>query len=140
MQKLKLKNGAFKHVESELRHYHETLKEIAQLREEILHGTAVQDENIGGGKSNLPGDPTAKKGIALTSNRRLENLERVANVIHYVYMTLPDEKKELIRLKYWHRPQSFTWDGIALRLNVSKRTAVYWRDEIVLAIAAFLGW
>ena len=140
MQNVKLKNGAFKHIESELRHYHETLREIALLREEILYGQAEQDDNIGGGKSNLPGNPTERKGIALVSNRRLENLERVVQVIQYIYTALPDEKKELIRLKYWDRPQTLTWDGIALRLNVSKRTAVYWRDEIVHTIADFLGW
>lgn len=140
MQDVKIRSGAFKHVESELHHYHETLREIMLLREEILYATKEQDDNIGGGRSNLPGDPTAQKAIALTSSRRLDNLERVVHVIQYVYNGLPDEKKRLVQMKYWDRPQTLTWDGIALNLNVSKRTAVYWRDEIVRGIANFLGW
>lgn len=140
MQNVRLKNGAFKHIESELRHYHETLREIALLREEILYGQAEQDDNIGGGKSNLPGNPTERKAIALVSNRRLENLERVVQVINYVYGALPDEKKKLVQLKYWDRPQTLTWDGIALKLNVSRITAVRWRSEIVQDIAVLLGW
>ena len=140
MQDVKIRSGAFKHVESELHHYHETLREISLLREEILYATKEQDDNVGGGRSNLPGDPTAQKAIALTSSRRLDNLERVVQVIQYVYNGLPDEKKRLVHMKYWDRPQTLTWDGIAMNLNVSKRTAVYWRDEIVHAIAQFLGW
>ncbi len=140
MQDVKIRSGAFKHVESELHHYHETLREISLLREEILYATKEQDDNVGGGRSNLPGDPTAQKVIALRSSRRLDNLERVVQVIQYVYNGLPDEKKRLVQMKYWDRPQTLTWDGIAMNLNVSKRTAVYWRDEIVYGIAHFLGW
>lgn len=140
MQDVKIRSGAFKHVESELHHYHETLREISLLREEILYATKEQDDNVGGGRSNLPGDPTAQKAIALTSSRRLDNLERVVQVIQYVYNGLPDEKKRLVQMKYWDRPQTLTWDGIAMNLNVSRITAVRWRQEIVQTIATFLGW
>ena len=99
-----------------------------------------EDDNIGGGKSNLPGNPTQSVAIALVSNRRMDNLERVVQVIGYVYTGLPDEKKRLVELKYWERPQTLTWDGIALRLNVSRRTALNWREEIVHAIAHLMGW
>lgn len=136
----KLRQGPFKHVESELYHYHETLREIQTIREEILHAAKPQDENIGGGKSNVPGNPTQSIAIALATNRKMDNLERVVQVIQFVYTGLPDEKKRLVELKYWQRPQTLTWDGIALRLNVSRRTALNWREEIVFAVAHLMGW
>ena len=140
MNPTKLRNGAFKHVESELYHYHETLREIALLRQEIIYGSSETDDNIGGGKSNLPGDPTAKKGIALATNRRIENLERIVQVIQYVFSQLTDEKKQLVQIKYWTKPQTLTWHGIALKLNVGERTARRWREEIVEEFASLLGW
>ena len=140
MQTKKLKNGAFKHIESELHHYHETLKEIVSLREQLLHGSSNPDENIGGGRSNLPSSPTERKAIVLATNRRLESMERVVQVISYVYNSLPDEKKKLVQLKYWTKPQRLTWQGIAIELNISPRHAMRWREEIVVYIAELIGW
>lgn len=140
MLEKKLKNGAFKHVESELHHYHETLKEIALLREQILTGSSNPDENVGGGRSNIPGNPTERKGLLLASNRQLDSMMRIISAIDYVVTSLPDEKRRLVQMKYWTKPQTLTWDGIALQLNVSRITAIRWRQEIVEAIGFFLGW
>lgn len=136
----KLKNGAFKHVEAELHHYHATMREITLLREQILTDTPNTDENIGGGRSNLPGNPTERKGLMLASNRKLDSMNRIVQAIDYVVMQLPDEKRRLVQLKYWTKPQTLTWDGIAMQLNVSRITAIRWRQEIVEAIGMFLGW
>ena len=135
-----LRSGAFKHVESELYHYHETLKELERMRYEILHGGAQVDENIGGGKSNLPGDPTGQKAIALVTNRQINELEKIVQAIDFVILALPLEKQKLVQKKYWDRPQTLTWDGIALELNVSRITAMRWRQEIVQAIGHLIGW
>lgn len=136
----KLKNGAFKHVESELHHYHETLKEIALLREQILTGSSNPDENVGGGRSNIPGNPTERKGLLLASNRQLDSMSRIVQAIDYVVTQLPDEKRKLVKLKYWTKPQRLTWQGIAMELNISPRQAMRWREEIVIAIAQMIGW
>lgn len=136
---LKLKRGTFKHVESELYAYPDTLAEIERLRAEILHSSPLPD-NAGGSRGNLPGDPTAQKGTRLATNRRLQHLETVARAIQEVYEALPEGKQKLVRTKYWTRPQTLTWEGIAQKLHVSRRTAINWRDEIVFAIAERLGW
>ena len=137
---LRLKKGAFNHVESELFHYHETKREIERMKQDILLGTSSFDENVGGGKSNLPGDPTASKAIAMISNRQLEQMHRIVKAIEFIVEGLPDEKKKLVELKYWTRPQTLTWDGIAMRLNCSRRSALIWREEIVTAIGNHIGW
>ena len=137
---IKLKNGSFKHVESELYHYHETKREIEQIKMDILHGTAAPDENVGGGRSNLPGSPTENKAIAMVANRQVVQLENIIYAIDYVVSQLPSDKRKLVELKYWTRPQMLTWDGIALNLCVSRKTAFRWREEIVTAIGHHIGW
>ena len=137
---IKISRGAFQHVESELYAYHDTKKEIVRLKNEILHASPVRDENVGGGRGNLPGDPTGRTAVLMVTHRRIEQLERIVDAIEAVYERLPKEKQELVRLKYWTQPQTLTWEGIALKLHVSRRTAINWRDEIVYAIAERLGW
>lgn len=139
MTETKLRTGTFKHVESELYHYHETKKEIARLKSYVLHASPVPDRT-GGGRSNMPSDPTGKTGTLLVTHRKIEQLERIVGVIDEVYSGLPEEKKKLIRLKYWTKPQKLTWDGIADKIPVSKRQALRWRDDIVFSIAELLGW
>ncbi|MEJ8548179.1 transcriptional regulator [Brevibacillus borstelensis] len=136
----KIKKGTFQHVESELYAYHETRKEIVRLKNEILYSNSSADENVGGGKGNIPGDPTGRTAILLTSHKKLEQLQMIVDAIESVVERLTDDRKKLLRLRYWDKPQILTWDGIAAELHVSRRTAVNWRDEIVRAIAEKLGW
>ncbi|WP_235851567.1 transcriptional regulator [Heyndrickxia camelliae] len=136
----KLKKATFKHIEAELYMYEETVKEIKALRENIMFCNSNTDENIGGGRSSLPSDPTGRIATALMTNRKLQNLESVAYAIETVYNTVNEDYKKLIRLKYWTRPQTLTWDGIADKLYVNKKTAQRWRDSIVCAIGEVLGW
>lgn len=140
MQQVKLRNGTFKHIESELYTYHDTKKEIVRLKNEILYASPNHDENVGGGRSNLPGDPTGRTAVLLVTHRRIEQLERIVDAIESVVDKLPEEKQKLVKLKYWTRPQTLTWEGIAMRLGISARQAMRWRDEIVYAIAEKIGW
>ncbi len=135
----KIKKGTFQHIESELYAYHETRKEIVRLKNDILYASHPVDAN-GGGRSNLPGDPTARTATLLTTHRELESLERIVGAIDSVYESLPDEKKRLIQLKYWSKPQTRTWDGIALEMSTHRVTLIRWRNDIVRSIAAKLGW
>lgn len=137
---IKLRRGTFQHVESELYAYHDTKKEIVRLKNEILYRSAEPDENVGGGRGNLPGDPTGRTAVLMVTHRKIEQLERIADAIESVVERLTDEKKNLVQLRYWDKPRTLTWDGIALRLGISTRQAMRWRDEIVYAIAERIGW
>ncbi|ALA12723.1 transcriptional regulator [Paenibacillus larvae] len=136
----KLRRGTFQHVESELYSYHETRKEIIRLKNEILYGSTPADENVGGSKSNLPGDPTGKTAVLLTSHKKLEQLQAISDAIETTYNALDPAKQKLVRLRYWARPQLLNWEGIASQLHVSRRQAMRWRDEIVRMVAIRLGW
>jgi len=136
----KLTKSAFKHIEGEIAAYHDTKKEIAKLRNEIMNPVGFADENVGGGKSNLPGDPTANRAISLATHKKLSHLETVTNAIEMVYNRLPEHKKKLINLYYWTTPQTLTWEGIAQKMHISRRQALNWRNEIICYIGDIMGW
>lgn len=127
-------------MEAEWFNYHQTLKEIARLREEIMNPFVETDENIGGGQSNLPGSPTESIATRLTTNKQLNYLTEIISAIDRVYESCPDNYKHLIRLRYWNKHNKKEWAGIALELGRSERQAQRWRDEIMLSTIKLLGW
>lgn len=136
----KLKKPTFKHIESELYNYHETLKEIQFLRNNIIFTKENDDENVGGGRSSFPSSPTEMIGTRLAIHKQLNNLEEIVTAIDRVYTMLPETHRQLVQLKYWTRPQQLTWDGIAQKLHISRRQAFNWRDEIVNVVGQVIGW
>jgi RinA family phage transcriptional activator len=70
----------------------------------------------------------------------LIQLEEVTNAIYKVFQGLPEDYQKLVRLKYWTRPQTLTWEGIADKLYITSRQAMRWRDDIIFAVAEVLGW
>lgn len=137
---MRIKRKTFLYLEHELMHYHDTLHEIERTRRDILFGgKSTDDENIGGGRSNMPGDVTGSKAISLITNSRLEHMERITSVIDKVFERLQPEKRKLVQLMYWDRPRMLTWDGAAIKLHIHKRTAFRWRNEILHAIASHGG-
>lgn len=139
MTDTKLKPAVFKHIESELYDYPGTKREIQRLREQIIYGSTIPDENIGGGRASEPGRPTERIATRLATNKRLESLEEIRDAIYQVYCSASPEHKDLIRLRYWERTD-LSWYGIADRLCVSRRQALRWRNAIVERIAEVIGW
>lgn len=136
----KPKKVTFKHAESEWYNYYQTLKEIANLREAIMNPTKEIDENVGGGRSNATTSPTEKIVTRLSTNKQLKYLEEITTAIENVYNALPNDYKKLVQVRYWKKDKRLTWDGIAAELNVSRRQAIYWRDDIIQATVEVLGW
>lgn len=140
MSSQKIKKTTFKKTESEWYDYHDTLKEIADLRQEIMNPQKETDENTGGGQSNIPGNPTEAMATRLITSKQLTYLEEVVTAIERVYNALPDDYKKLVRYRYWNRNNDLNWDEVARRCNISKRQGMRWRDEIIQATVEILGW
>lgn len=134
----KLRRGTVQHIEAELYDYHYTVKIIKERREEILHDSP--SEELVGGRSNIPSDPTGSAVSQLMADKQLQELERIAAAVEHIYNMCDCDRKKLVRLKYWTKPQTRSWEGIAQELKVSRATAFRWRDEIVQAIGEVLGW
>ena len=135
----RVRKKTFGHIEQELYFYHDTKKEIANIRDEILHGSKGTD-NPEGGKSNLPGAPTESKAIRLMSNKALLNMQEVIEAIDEVYKTSYRGEQKFIEAFYWTKPQTLTIEGIAQHLFISKRTLYRLRHRVVHRLAMELGW
>ena len=138
MTLVKLRRGTFRHIESELYDYQQTLKRIKERRDELMSDPA-REEGMPSSPS-APSSPTERYATRLTMDRQLKELERVAAAVEHVYNMCDDDRKKLIRLKYWTKPQTLNWEGIAQQIPTSRATAFRWRDEIIQAIGEQLGW
>lgn len=134
---VKLDKGTFQYIESELHNYNDRCKELYNLRQSV--DSKTPDENVGGGRSSRISDPTADTVIRMATHKRLLHLQNLIDAIDTVVERLPTEKQRLVKIRYWTKPQTLTWDGIADKLHVSNRTARYWNSEIIYAIAERLG-
>ncbi|MFT8362924.1 MAG: transcriptional regulator [Sporolactobacillus sp.] len=135
----KMSNAAFKHVEAELYAFNDTKREIYKLREEIFFSKTKIDENIGGGRSNIPGRPTEQIATRLTTNRRLRNLEEIEEAIQSTFDQLTVDHQKVIKFRYWSN-MNLTWDAIAKKCHVHRNTATKYRRDFVLIVAQKIGW
>lgn len=134
-----LSKPAFKHIESELYFYQDTLKEIDRLRKEIMFGNSSDDENIGGGRTSEPGRPTERIATRLLTHKRLRNLEEMAEAIEYTYNALSVDHQKVIKTKYWSKKR-LNWDDVSIQLNMHRNTAMKLRKDVVYLIADKIGW
>lgn len=134
----------FKKTESEWYNYYHTLKEIARLREEIANPFEEEpdDPTVVKGVNSVrePGDPTGKMATRVMTHKQLNYLTQIVDAIEQVYNSLPDDYKELVRLKYWSKSKKLTWDGIAMSLEIGRATAIRRRNDIIQATVEVLGW
>lgn len=138
VSQFKVKPNTAKHIEAEIFEYHDTLKRIQQRRDELMSDPAKEEGMPS--SPTLPSSTTERYATRLVMDRQLMEDQRIIAAIEHVYNICDDDRKKLIRLKYWTRPQTKTWEGIAQDLNVSRRQAFNWRDQIVQAIGEKLGW
>lgn len=134
----------FKKTESEWYNYHHTLKEIVRLREEIMYpfDEEINDPTVVAGNNSVrnPGDPTGRMATRLYTSKQLSYLNEVVEAIDRVYNALPDNYKELVRMKYWRKNNQWTWQRIADELGIGRATAIRRRNEVIQATIEILGW
>lgn len=136
----KVKKATFKHIESELYAYKDTLKEISKLRQEIMAGQPREvDENVGSNRSPEPGRPTEKIVTRLLTHKTLRNLEEIIEAIDAVYNAMSEDHKLVIRTKYWSG-KHLTWEDVALQANMHRNTAMKLRRDVIYMVADKIGW
>lgn len=124
------------YVEFELRHYEQTKSSYESLKHDIIHESPVPD---GQPKGSGVSRPTERKAMRLTSNVRLRQMEHTIRALETVLVSLPEDRYKMVQMRYWDRPRTLTDDGIALRLNIDKRTLYRWIDGILQGIAIEMG-
>ena len=128
-----------KHIEKQLEDYPKMDEYISQRRLELKYPISQDDENIGGSSSGNVSNPTERMVMTLESDKRLCQLEETKKAIESVLDTLDVNAYMLVELKYWMKPQTRTWDGIAIKVGYSRRHCFTVRDNIIESIAVKLG-
>lgn len=127
-------------IEAELRDYHKTKKDLEEAKEDIAsEGIIPTMSHAQSGPTYKINRATESKAMKLVTNKRIKRMEDVINAIDIVLGELPEDRIELIELKYWQRPRKLTDAGIWTRLSIDRSTFYRWDYGIKIAIAVELG-
>lgn len=134
-----MRKSTINYLEAELRDYPNYSKHLAELRDEILNPWKPEEENIGGGKSNLPTSTIERDVTRLTTDKRLLQLERMTNAIERVFHGSTDTQQEFIKLYYFQKQRKYTVLGIADNLCISKTVLYEYKKDVLKRLADELG-
>lgn len=99
-----------------------------------------RDENIGGGRSNVPGKPVERMAITIADDRRLTSLERNRQIVDDCLDNTDEETKSIIYELYFKKHRELTISGVAQRLHLNDSTVSRKRTAFFEAIRDELGW
>jgi len=121
--------------------YHDTKRELAEAKGEIILARAQYDEGMPRGSGT--GDQTANRGMSLLSSPAIREMERRITAIDRA-MAEWCAKDAVVRfrfiaLKFWD--VQYTDEGIAQQLNIgTDRTVRNWRRNFLQLIGKYMGW
>jgi RinA family phage transcriptional activator len=130
----------FKLIECELYNYHDTKKEIEELKDDMYNETILPEVAV----QSAPGNITQSKALRVCSSKVLREMEERVKAIDYalrVWAVVAQEepnKLKLVQMKYFER--QYTDMGIWKQLNIDDRTFRRWRRDFIQLIADKLGW
>ena len=91
---------------------------VKQRTEELMYPyNPNQDENIGGGRSNMPGTPTERLALNIATDKRLSALERNKNCIDEALDESNSITVAIIKMVYFKKEK--TVDGAAMSVSLS---------------------
>ena len=124
-------------IAAELAAYHDNLRELELLREEILEGSPGPPDGMPRG--NTTSDPTADKAMRLVTSRVLLCVERRTAAITKVLQRNQNDPlmMDLVRLSLIQR--THTPIGVCKELHISRRNYYRRRREFLCQIAEELG-
>lgn len=132
IKKHRLSKNTFKYVEQEIRVYKSTLKELTQMKNDIILESPEKQE----GRSSFIGNSTANKAIKISMDRKIIELEKTKKAIEATYQKLCRDKQAVME-EYWQN--RYTTSGMADKLGVDERTIRRWKQQIVYAVALELN-
>jgi len=129
----------FKRVEQLLEDYPKLDSEIKKRRLALLYPVREHDENIGGSKSQSNTSLAETFVVTLDQDRRLTRLEEQKFIIEEVLNKLQEDDYSVIKLYYFEKPRTLTWDGIAMATRNSRSRCFEVRKSVVEEIGRKLG-
>lgn len=122
------------------------IKNIEGYRKEFLmRGYELMEnhepENVGAGKSNLPGNPIERETVKKLSDNRYVMLRNVVKGVDKLIFEADEDTKDLMRLRYWECPIGcYEWEDIANYFGISKTSVLRRRDAMISRLAEFIGY
>ncbi|MEB8088244.1 transcriptional regulator [Staphylococcus pseudoxylosus] len=117
------------------------IKNIKQYRKDLkFRGYEILEnhdpENIGAGKSNMPGNPIEREVLKRFNDKKYNNLDNIVSSVEWLISNVDDESLELMKLKYWNTDQkNYPWEYVAEDCYMSKTTALRKRDAWLIKLA-----
>lgn len=127
------------YLEKQLADYPKMDEYITQRKLELKYPSKPIDDNVDAPKGSGIGNPTERIVVTMDSDKRLNQLEKTKSAIEKTLNQLDASAYSLVELKYWKRPQTLTWDGIAVHVGFSRRQCFNVRDRIIDSIGKELG-
>lgn len=137
----RLTKAQFQYIEDELRHYHETKKELEELRSNVITGSIFReyrDDNIGGSSGGSVSNPVERQATILEMDKQINRMSKVVSAITDVLSRISENDKTMIQLRYWSN-HKHTWEYIAIQSFMDRATAIRHRDIIIKEIAKQTG-
>ena len=134
-----LREETYKFIEGMLFTYSNYQDWINRRREELNNPYIRKDNNIGGDKSHRISDPTGSQGSKLAMDKQLVSLIDEKKAMDTVLNKVDAETKTIIKMYYFDKPRTKTWDGIAKEVHLSRASCINKRDGVIIAIANHLG-
>lgn len=134
-----MRRSTMKYLEDELFSYPGMDKHIRSIREEIINPWKEQDTNIGGGRANNNVSTVEVKATRLVNDKRLKRMQEVKQAIETIYVEADHNQRKMLDVYYFTRPRTLTIDGVAQKMNVSRRTVFNIRKKLLKQLADELG-
>ncbi|RQW65803.1 DUF722 domain-containing protein [Listeria sp. SHR_NRA_18] len=137
----RLTKAQFQYIEDELRHYHETKKELEDLRSNVITGSIFReyrDDNTGGSSGSCVSNPVEKQATILEMDKQINRMSKVVSAIESIICKISESDKTMIQLRYWSN-HKHKWEYIAAQSFMERSTAIRHRDAIIKEIAEQLG-
>lgn len=100
-----------------------------------------EPENIGAGKSNLPGRPIEREVIKKLGDRRYNELDNIVSSVEKLLDEADEETYDIIVMAYYDmNTEHYTWEDIADRFYTSKTTILRRRATYLKRLAEIMDY
>lgn len=120
----------------QLEHYHDNKRQLEEIRCEMIP-SPTPTYGGSGSHSNEAHRTTEDVALQISSSAYLRNLEQTVRAIDYVVARLDETDLKLLGLVYFKG--TYTVDGAAQIVNLSRRAAYNHINNVLVAVAMELG-
>lgn len=97
------------------------------------------DENVGGGRSNIPGKPVERMAITVADDRYLYNLKRIYRVLQDSIDGLDDDTRKIVFELYVKEHPTLTMQGVCDGLHISRAQGFKLRNRFFVELEKKTG-